>query len=104
MVTREDIANALRDNADKQCLNYLRIGDHFCAEGMAAHAIDPDAWTPRGDFRDGNPVYTWRGFTLYLPNEIVEEYDLQGMLSANDRGYTFQEIADAYEAGTLQNL
>jgi hypothetical protein len=93
---------ALRSGEYAQGQRYLRReGDKFCCLGVLCDLVDPNGWVSPG------PTSRWAhsiDFTSLLPLSIARsaglEYDtkLDDLMSMNDRGKPFVEIADWIEA------
>jgi hypothetical protein len=101
---------ALRSGEYKQGMNCLREGGAFCCLGVAsdlyAKAHPGAEWKPDGTFSDGERVAT-----IYLTTAVrlwLGWYSPQGsfksglsLANENDRGASFEAIADIIERGEV---
>jgi hypothetical protein len=106
----EVVVAALRSGKYRQGAGYLRRGDCYCAEGVIADVIDPNGWEPTL-FDDGEPIYAWHGSVKWLLGGYLRsvlgntlEGGVAALATANDKGMSFADIADALEAGTLVSI
>lgn len=89
---------ALRSGKYKQGRGALRRGDTFCCLGVACDLIDPDAW-------EGGEAMDWDGYRsngLFVP--FMATSDSCELARLNDKGYSFDEIADFIEHNPLVGL
>ena len=96
--------SALRSGKYKQGKDYLRVGDKFCCLGVACDILGID-----GKEKE-NGVWWYEGHHGTAPKSVAklmglrDEYGTpsEGALDLtqlNDRGKTFEEIADELESG-----
>ena len=93
--------SALRYGKHPQARSFLRTDGGFCCLGVGCHVYDPRRWRLFGD------QWSYLGAVGELPHAVVEAFQLRtpdgrygpcpeidSLVSANDRGATFRELAD----------
>lgn len=88
---------ALRSGEYKQAQNHLHTPHGFCCLGVLCDVIKPDAWELIGS---GN--YAHAGWENVLSDDMrrfaaLPDAPLNVLMSMNDRGRSFSEIADYIE-------
>ena len=96
-------AAALRSGKYKQGQTSLRPEeDRFCCLGVLCDLGESKAWSPSG------VGYYFKGVWGSLPTEVYDEVGLYpheeaDLVSANDNGYSFAQIADYLESAAGLN-
>jgi hypothetical protein len=97
---RQRWLEALRSGKYDQGKSWLRQGDSFCCLGVLCDLVDPTGWRP------GALVYSYSvaDHTSILPGMtkvatgLDSAVDLDKLMSMNDNGQSFAQIADWIEA------
>lgn len=97
---------ALRSGKYRQGKNYLNANGAFCCLGVLCDLSGEGKWVPDKDVElAGVQKYVvnvrFNGNRACLPVEIAEKYDVHNpgpLITMNDGGKTFAEIADYIEA------
>lgn len=92
---------ALRSGEYQQAKDHLRRGGGFCCLGVLCEISGTGAWQERGGFFD-YIIGDWRA-SQYLPPILRSQYRISDdqcdpLMSMNDKGVPFEEIADYIEA------
>lgn len=90
---------ALRSGKYKQGKGCLRAGDSFCCLGVLIDVVDPEGWCAD---RFQGYVHKYASSNA-MPNTVLRNklelpLDLNILSGMNDRGKSFNEIADYIEA------
>lgn len=93
---RRALVAELRSSRCKQIRHALRRGEYFCASGVACHVFDPTLW--RGPYH--RPRYA-ESPVSFAPDYVARAFglDLVEIAADNDRGASFEQIADRIESG-----
>jgi hypothetical protein len=113
MVTKQEWINALRSGRYEQGSGSLRVGDTFCCLGVLCDLTSSGAWELRSEAPGMSQHFVWS--ELYVGFASIEDVaevlgldedtanEAQSMLaSCNDRGSTFEEIAEILETHNTQ--
>ena len=108
---RQDWIKALRSGDYKQTKGRLRRGDSFCCLGVACEISGRGVWQQRT--RNGSLTYIYIFDNEALPREVANYYGIRDVYATfwigtvdrknnslsnlNDKGATFDEIADIIE-------
>lgn len=78
----------------------------FCCLGVLADIISPDKWSwPNPGLISDPTVYCWNGLHQgCLGDDVLSMKVQSSLILMNDKGKTFQEIADAIESNKIIGL